>query len=235
MKRKTKKMSVVDDEVIETSPTGLKIEKKRVICGIYKITNTINGKIYIGQSVDINARWNVHKNKCKFVKYNSHFYSAIRRYGIDNFVFEIVAECPTSCLDILETVYIKELKSQTPNGYNILSGGSRRKDDYKHTNETKTKISKAHKGRKHSEEAKKNMSKAKKNQSLYTRTLNAFSKLGTGNPMFGKLGTFNHRSKEIVDDNGIHYVSRIELVTKLDISQPTCSKRIKLGIYNYVN
>lgn len=37
MKRKIKKMSVVDDEGIETSPAGLKIEKKRVICGVYRM------------------------------------------------------------------------------------------------------------------------------------------------------------------------------------------------------
>ena len=60
--------------------------------GIYKITNLINNKIYIGQSVDIKKRWATHKRQA-FIKgkeYDKYLYRAIRKYGIDNFSFEII-------------------------------------------------------------------------------------------------------------------------------------------------
>lgn len=76
--------------------------------GIYKITNLINNKIYIGQSGRIEARFNQHKKKA-FDKddagYNGELYTEIRKYGLDNFQFEIIEEID---LTILEEKYIKE-------------------------------------------------------------------------------------------------------------------------------
>lgn len=54
--------------------------------GIYKITNTINGKFYIGQTLDFKQRWRKHK-QCKD---NYPLYNAFRKYGIKNFTFEIL-------------------------------------------------------------------------------------------------------------------------------------------------
>ena len=56
------------------------------ICGIYKITNKINGKCYIGQSNDIIKRW---KTEYKWYHINSHLQSAFNKYGLENFDFEI--------------------------------------------------------------------------------------------------------------------------------------------------
>ena len=53
--------------------------------GIYKITNNINGKCYIGRAIDINRRWTVHKRRA-FVQnkeYDKYLYRAFRKYGID--------------------------------------------------------------------------------------------------------------------------------------------------------
>lgn len=58
------------------------------ICGIYQITNNINSKIYIGQSIDIERRWNQHK----YGKGSMILKNAIYKYGIDNFKFEILEE-----------------------------------------------------------------------------------------------------------------------------------------------
>lgn len=55
----------------------------KVICGIYKITNRINGKIYIGQSVNIVRRWYAHKECVS----NNHLSAAIAKYGLENFDF----------------------------------------------------------------------------------------------------------------------------------------------------
>lgn len=88
--------------------------------GIYKITNKINGKCYIGQSVDIERRFNEHKN-CKVDK---PLYRAFKKYGIDNFTFEILEECSQEELNEKEIYYIVFYNSTTDgNGYNLEHGG----------------------------------------------------------------------------------------------------------------
>lgn len=70
--------------------------------GIYKITNTINGKIYIGQSINIRRRWNQEK-RCAFnqndTAYNQLLSKAFRKYGIENFTFEVIEELSASALN----------------------------------------------------------------------------------------------------------------------------------------
>ena len=53
------------------------------ICGIYKITNKVNGKCYIGQSNDIHRRWK--QELASNAKLNPHLARAFEKYGIDNF------------------------------------------------------------------------------------------------------------------------------------------------------
>lgn len=97
--------------------------------GIYKITNLINNKSYIGQSINIEKRWYEHKYKsqCEDDKsFNSILHIAFRKYGIDNFKFEILEELKTAeQLDKREQYYIKLYNTITPNGYNILEGGQK--------------------------------------------------------------------------------------------------------------
>lgn len=59
-------------------------------CGIYKITNLTNNKVYIGQSKNIEERWSNHRKdsfNIKDVEYNSPLHRAIRKYGLSNFEF----------------------------------------------------------------------------------------------------------------------------------------------------
>lgn len=62
---------------------------------VYKITNQINGKCYIGSSIRVEERWRQHKN-CAFNpndrQYNYPLYQAFRKYGLDNFSFEIIKD-----------------------------------------------------------------------------------------------------------------------------------------------
>lgn len=96
--------------------------------GIYKITNTINGKVYIGQSQCITKRWKNHK----ITAYNSNdrsyeypLYRAIRKYGIENFDFSILENCTIEQLDEREIFWIKFYSSDNScYGYNNDSGGS---------------------------------------------------------------------------------------------------------------
>ena len=62
--------------------------------GIYKYENKTNHKCYIGQSVDIERRQYNHKSSVyndKANDYNSQFHQAVRKYGFDNFDYEIIA------------------------------------------------------------------------------------------------------------------------------------------------
>ena len=90
--------------------------------GIYKIENKINKRVYIGQSTDIQKRWKDHINNCNASKYNYAIYVAMRKYGIENFTFEILEECPKDKLSEREKYWIDFYETNTY-GYNIKSGG----------------------------------------------------------------------------------------------------------------
>lgn len=89
--------------------------------GIYKITNTLNGKCYIGQSIDIQRRWEEHlyrSSNCIFLKY------ALYKYGASNFTFEVIEECEPEMLNEREMYWIKYYNSFGDDGYNLTAGGS---------------------------------------------------------------------------------------------------------------
>ena len=93
-------------------------------CCIYKITNKINGKSYIGQAIDIQTRWNKEKSRAfspTSNEYNRTLSKAFRKYGLDNFTFEILEECDTNLLDEREIYYIA-LYDTYFNGYNDTTG-----------------------------------------------------------------------------------------------------------------
>lgn len=103
---------------------------------IYKITNRINKKIYIGQTTNLSKRWATHQREAqnwkhdnsvkKQHKYRSLLYTAMAKYGVTNFTIEIIDKGNSkSELDVLEKYWIQTLDSRNPNkGYNIAEGGS---------------------------------------------------------------------------------------------------------------
>lgn len=136
---------------------------------IYKITNLVNGKVYVGQTtLPVDARWRAHcaKSSCKTGIQISY---AIQKYGKDQFDFSIIETC--SSIDELNTremFWIKELNSISPAGYNLCEGGSNGK---KHE-DTKLRISAANKGRSFSEEHKKALSEARKSLPIEVKVKN---------------------------------------------------------------
>ena len=95
--------------------------------GIYKIKNLINGKVYIGQSQNISQRWVAHRSRpfnSNAIQYDCPLYRAIRKYGFDNFSFEVLEETTKDKLNEREIYWIAKFNSNDSiYGYNLTSGG----------------------------------------------------------------------------------------------------------------
>lgn len=116
---------------------------------IYKITNIVNGKVYIGQTKELLSKRFLGHCHCK--SHRSHISSAIIKYGRENFTIDQIDQAQTQEeLDNKEIYWISFYDSiNRDKGYNILPGGSGRK----HTEESKKKMSESRKGRRNSPEA----------------------------------------------------------------------------------
>ena len=113
---------------------------------IYKITNNITNKCYIGQTINFKKRISSHldlyKNKDSKGAQRP-MYKDMRKYGINNFTFEVLEECKESCSNEREEYYIKKFNS-VKKGYNHEQSGKHKF----HTEETKKKISNSQIGEK---------------------------------------------------------------------------------------
>jgi group I intron endonuclease len=90
---------------------------------IYLVTNLVNGKRYVGQTANVpELRWRAHKSAVHG-KGDSLLCRAIRKYGLKNFLFEVVHTCTVPLLDSAERCYIAKYESFGKNGYNLTSGG----------------------------------------------------------------------------------------------------------------
>lgn len=101
---------------------------------IYKITNNINGKVYIGQTINsLNRRFRQHCNRK-----DRSLYWAIKKYSKENFTIEEIDGANSlSELNYLEQHYIFIYNSLAPNGYNLVPGGK----NFTHLDSTKKKMS----------------------------------------------------------------------------------------------
>ena len=116
------------------------------MCIVYKITNVINNKAYVGQSQQtLEERWSKHKSDAYRIGFNTHFYKAIRKYGIECWKQEILEEIEDiSNLNEAEMKWI-EYYDTFNNGYNCTNGGE---NGFIVTEETKEKIRQAQLGKK---------------------------------------------------------------------------------------
>ena len=148
---------------------------------IYKITNKINGKIYIGKSErSLTIRWKSHCDSVKIVS-QSYFHRAIRKNGALNFTIQIIDRAINNQkLNKLEKYYILKFNSTNPEiGYNGTFGG----DGGMPTKESRLKISKALSGRKKprtSDETRRKISIANSGKTHSKETREKISKIHLG-------------------------------------------------------
>lgn len=120
--------------------------------GIYKITNKISGKCYIGQAINIRSRLVYHMSATDRGN-NNTIYKAIRKYGVSNFDCRVLVIVNTfgktqdeikKELNALESFYIA-LYDSYKNGYNMTPGGDCGRLGFKHSEETILKLRESHK------------------------------------------------------------------------------------------
>ena len=110
-----------------------RVEGKQIFGWIYRLTNLIRNKAYIGQTDDFKRRMYEHKN-CKKID-TSYVDRSIRKHGWHNFKVEIILDdVPEEDLDNLEISYIAVENTMAPNGYNLTRGGGGIRG-YKYTTE----------------------------------------------------------------------------------------------------
>lgn len=138
---------------------------------IYKITNQVNGKFYVGKTMkSLSTRFYNHSYASKTGS-TTYFHKAIQKYGEDSFIIEELDRCDSDILGEKEIEWISKLKPE----YNQTLGGDGGILGYSHTEETKELLSSKRKGKflgeenpfynqTHTEEQKKNWSKMRKGQ-----------------------------------------------------------------------
>ena len=159
---------------------------------IYKILNSINENVYVGQTNDPTKRWKEHSYDAKK---NSGLlvHVAMRKHGIENFKLVVIEECEDCLANDREAFWVSQFDSFN-HGYNLTSGGQQgcsfseetrlkmsetRKRNM--TLEARKKIGDAHRGKKTSDESRKKMSDAQFNRAPFseeTRRKMSLSRIG---------------------------------------------------------
>lgn len=187
------------------------------ISGIYCIQNKLDGKRYIGQSIDIYKRWNNHFSELnRNAHHNYHLQNTWNKYGKDSFTFSIIQICDEEKIDYYEIYYIDKYKTLDDEfGYNLETGGNLNKHP---SLETRQKMSAAQMGEKHhmygkhhTEESKRKMSINSKGHIVSQETREKISAYHKGKTvsqqtreklskaMTGKIGYWNgkHHSEQM--------------------------------------
>jgi group I intron endonuclease len=154
----------------------MSVQKK---IGIYLIINTLDGRVYVGSSMDIRQRFSMHRSYLRRGCHpNAHLQRAWSKYGEGAFEIRIVEECVEELLEVREQFWINHYDSMNDNkGYNF-----RKADRHgRLTEEHKRKISEAHRGMTYSEETKKRLSEINRGRKLSDEHRRKLSEAHRGN------------------------------------------------------
>jgi group I intron endonuclease len=209
---------------------------------VYKTINIVNNKIYVGQDS---------KNNQKYLGSGTIFLNAVKKYGKENFIKETLCFCSNQeDLDFQETYWIEKLNSCDKTiGYNILKKG-RSPLGFKHSDESKLKISLFHKNKKKSDSHKKNLSIAKtgivkgphteltkikiglgnKGKIVSDETKQRLSIINTGSnhPKFG-----THHSEETKQKIGLGRKGKKNSIESIKMMRAKNSKKIEIELIKY--
>lgn len=174
--------------------------------GIYKIKCLENNKIYIGSSKNIEKRINTHiKRLRKNTHINEFLQNSWNKYGEISFSFEIIEECSEDSLIEREQFWMDSTKCYNNEfGFNACNKADR-PSGYKHTEESKTKMSLIKKNQLLNGEIKSNLVPRPKGykQSQETKDKIRATKVGKLNPMFGKKLSEDEKIKKVKSLNSV--------------------------------
>lgn len=167
---------------------------------IYKITNLKNGKAYIGQTIhSLEKRFKEHckKDRC------TAMYSAIQKYGVENFTVEVIENVSeSSLLNEREIHWISYFNTMSPNGYNLTSGGMNGRISADSTKEKLASYVRGKTGCNHPSFGHKKSKEWKEKQSLLMRN-RLISSETRAKMSLGSFGKKNNVKKcNFVSDNG---------------------------------
>lgn len=203
--------------------------------GIYKITNP-NGRVYIGQSVNIEKRLLEYKKiRCP---YQYRLLSSLKKYGPENHIFEIIEECDIDNLNARERFWQDHYEVLSEKGLNcILTSCNSKSGEI--SEETKFKISNSMKGKLHSLETKMKMSESRRgvNNHNFGKSLSPEHKLKISQSLLGRKSPKSkkrinnkdifYNTTIILDENtGIYYYGFYELASIYNINNCTLRDHI---------
>tara|TARA_R110000868_G_scaffold119343_5_gene316160 strand:- start:42 stop:611 length:570 start_codon:yes stop_codon:yes gene_type:complete len=139
--------------------------------GIYKVVNP-NGRVYVGQSMDVDRRWEDYKRVQG--KGQPRLHRSIKKHGVVNHIFELIEECRDIELNVRERYWQDFFNVTGKKGLNCRLTGSNDRVGFL-SEETKAKISKTHTGMKHSEETKQKISNINLGKKLSSETCRKMS------------------------------------------------------------
>lgn len=170
--------------------------------GVYTITNTVDGKIYVGYSKNMVRRFSGHRSYLNNNKHpNVHLQYAFNKYGADCFRFEVLDYCEEEYMPSFENYWVNMLlTNDSQYGYNIMPTSPNSYPTI-HSEETRRKMSLLQKGRSAGE---KNPMFGRRGElapafgrefSIIERQAISKRMLGVNNPMFGREFTEEHKRK----------------------------------------
>lgn len=189
---------------------------------VYKITNTLNGKMYFGATKQsLSKRWQQHK--CNSTRKKYFLYLEMCKYGIENFKIESVFECFDENLLYEKEIELIKKYNTTDRlfGYNVSIGGKYSALGRKLTDKQKNKISNFQKGRKrkpHSEETKRKLSEIAKGRDM-TIAIKKSAEKRRGKP--------SNNVVSVILNNELIFSSMTEAYIKTGVSVTSIHNNIK--------